>query len=42
MDKTTLVIAFFAAAILAGLFVQYGGSIYAAVWQQEKRVARSE
>ena len=26
MDKTTLVIAFFAAAILAGLFVQYGGS----------------
>jgi hypothetical protein len=26
MDKTTLVIAFFAAAILAGLFVQYGGT----------------
>lgn len=26
MDKTTLVIAFFAAAILAGLFVQYGSS----------------
>ena len=27
MDKTTLVIAFLGAAILAGLFVQYGGSI---------------
>lgn len=27
MDKTTLVIAFFAAAILAGLFVQYGGNL---------------
>lgn len=26
MDKTTLVIAFFAAAILAGLFVQYGSN----------------
>jgi hypothetical protein len=27
MDKTTLVIAFLGAAILAGLFVQYGGSV---------------
>jgi hypothetical protein len=31
MNKTTLVIAFLVAAILAGLFVQYGGSVPAPV-----------
>uniref|UniRef100_A0A6C0EQT4 Uncharacterized protein n=1 Tax=viral metagenome TaxID=1070528 RepID=A0A6C0EQT4_9ZZZZ len=41
MDKTTLVIAFFSAAILAGLFVQYGASASPAPASKEHFMQKS-